>query len=227
MLLDEPTAFLDEDGRRRLSRVLSGCKERGACIVLAGHEFAGLEPLIDRQVLLGQPRRETAPAEASAMRTDLGPTILAAEGLSASSDGREVFSGLDLELRAGEIVGLCGPNGSGKSTLARILGGMEVPAAGRVLLSGEPADKAKLWRAVAVAGQNPYPRPAPRYPGTLLRFLPAPGLRRARPPPGGRLRVARPGGAPGTRPADLELRRGSEGGDPLRRALRAARAHHR
>lgn len=44
----------------------------------------------------------------------------------------DALAGLDLSLAEGETVAVVGPNGSGKSTLARLLGGLAVPAAGRV-----------------------------------------------------------------------------------------------
>ena len=53
-------------------------------------------------------------------------------------DGTEVLSGTDLDLRAGEWLGLIGPNGSGKSTLLRALVGL-VPSTGTVELgTGSP-----------------------------------------------------------------------------------------
>jgi iron complex transport system ATP-binding protein len=45
---------------------------------------------------------------------------------------------VSLALERGEVVGLLGPNGSGKTTLIRVLAGLLVPDAGRVLLDGRP-----------------------------------------------------------------------------------------
>jgi iron complex transport system ATP-binding protein len=67
------------------------------------------------------------------------PAPLRSEGLAVGYAGRPVLSGLDLELRAGELVCLLGPNGAGKSTLLRTLAGLQPPLAGRVLLEGRDA----------------------------------------------------------------------------------------
>ena len=58
-----------------------------------------------------------------------------ATGLSAGHGARVLFSGLDLVLAPGDVVGLVGANGAGKSTLLRTLAG-ELPAeSGSVVLS--------------------------------------------------------------------------------------------
>ena len=62
-----------------------------------------------------------------------------------------VASGLDLELRSGELVCLLGPNGTGKSTLMRTLAGMQPGLGGTVLVSDHPLnDLAALERAYRI-----------------------------------------------------------------------------
>jgi putative ABC transport system ATP-binding protein len=46
------------------------------------------------------------------------------------------LDGVDLTLHSGELLVLLGPSGSGKSTLLNILGGLDVPSAGRVVFEG-------------------------------------------------------------------------------------------
>jgi len=67
---------------------------------------------------------------ASAARRD-GPA-LAVRDLRFAYGRREVLDGVDLEVAAGERVGLLGPNGSGKSTLMAIATGLLRPAGGEV-----------------------------------------------------------------------------------------------
>ena len=63
---------------------------------------------------------------------------LVARGLAAGHGDRVLFSGLDLVVAPGDVVGLVGANGAGKSTLLRMLAGSSPPEAGAVV--GQPAD---------------------------------------------------------------------------------------
>ena len=65
--------------------------------------------------------------------------VLAVSGLRKSYRGKEALAGVDLEIRAGELVGLLGPNGAGKSTLTKIACGLVRPSAGRAEVLGRPA----------------------------------------------------------------------------------------
>jgi ABC-2 type transport system ATP-binding protein len=65
--------------------------------------------------------------------------VLAVSGLRKSYRGQEALAGVDLEIRAGELVGLLGPNGAGKSTLTKIACGLVRPSGGTVDVLGRPA----------------------------------------------------------------------------------------
>ncbi|MEN3299648.1 ABC-F family ATP-binding cassette domain-containing protein [Pseudonocardia sp.] len=60
---------------------------------------------------------------------------LQATGLSAGHGSHVLFSGLDLVVAPGDVIGLVGVNGAGKSTLLRLLAGEDVPEDGGIALS--------------------------------------------------------------------------------------------
>ncbi|MFG1926952.1 ABC transporter ATP-binding protein [Cryptosporangium sp. NPDC048952] len=64
--------------------------------------------------------------------------------LPAGPSGRPILANVDLQVAAGEIVGIIGPSGTGKTTLLRVLGGLQPPTTGSVRLGGR-----------AVAGPSP------------------------------------------------------------------------
>ncbi len=49
----------------------------------------------------------------------------------------DVLQGLNLDVAAGEFVAFMGPSGSGKSTLLNLLGGLDVPTRGRIIVAGD------------------------------------------------------------------------------------------
>jgi ATPase subunit of ABC transporter with duplicated ATPase domains len=85
---------------------------------------------------------------------------LQATGLAAGHGPRVLFSGLDLVVAPGDVVGLVGANGAGKSTLLRLLAGEAEPESGSVVLSPPTATVGHL-------PQEPDRRPDE----TVLAFL--------------------------------------------------------
>jgi ATPase subunit of ABC transporter with duplicated ATPase domains len=68
---------------------------------------------------------------------------IVARGLGAGHGARALFSGVDLVVAPGDVVGLVGANGAGKSTLLRLLAGVDAPEAGSVGLT--PPHAAVGW----------------------------------------------------------------------------------
>ncbi|MCC2333961.1 ABC-F family ATP-binding cassette domain-containing protein [Cellulomonas wangsupingiae] len=73
---------------------------------------------------------------------------LQARGVAAAFGDRQLFSGLDLVVAPGDVVGLVGPNGAGKTTLLRILAGQRPPDAGSIALSPPTAQVGYLVQEV-------------------------------------------------------------------------------
>ncbi|HKR07517.1 MAG TPA: Fe-S cluster assembly ATPase SufC [Bacteroidia bacterium] len=77
--------------------------------------------------------------------------MLSIKNLKASIEGRQILTGLNLDVKAGEIHAIMGPNGSGKSTLASVLAGRteyeitegEVLYNGKNLLELSPEERAR------------------------------------------------------------------------------------
>lgn len=72
-------------------------------------------------------------------------------------DTPEVLRGIDLEVKAGETLGIVGPSGSGKSTLTKLLQRLHIPEQGRVLVDGVDlamVDPAWLRRQIGVVLQE-------------------------------------------------------------------------
>jgi ABC-type sugar transport system ATPase subunit len=75
--------------------------------------------------------------------------LLEVKGLCKSFPGVRALDDVQLEIRAGEIIGLLGENGAGKSTLVKTLAGVYRPDAGEVLYHGEPVRFASVREAQA------------------------------------------------------------------------------
>ncbi|MBE1877748.1 ATP-binding cassette domain-containing protein [Myceligenerans pegani] len=80
-----------------------------------------------------------------------GDVVARLAGVSKDYGGVHALRGVDLELRAGEIVGLIGPNGAGKTTCVNILSGLVPPSGGAVEVLGIDPVRTPVHR-VAAAG---------------------------------------------------------------------------
>lgn len=166
LILDEPTAALGHLESEQLFTRIAAMRERGLAILYISHRMAEIARLADTVSVLKDGRlMATEPAAAltedDMVRLMVGRelnqlfpdhpvlqdrVVLRASGLE-STDGMARLD--DLEVRAGEIVGLAGLEGSGRATLTRILGGVERPGAGTLTVEGRKVDGRSVRRSVA------------------------------------------------------------------------------
>lgn len=72
-----------------------------------------------------------------AIASEAAVAALECKGLRSSYSGREVLSGVDIDLREREVLCLVGHNGAGKSTLLKLFFGLHKPDSGMIHLRGE------------------------------------------------------------------------------------------
>ena len=91
------------------------------------------------------------------------PPLLRVAGLETAYGASQVLFGLDLEVHAGEVIGLLGRNGMGKTTLVRSIFGLVAPRAGSVVFAGRevrglaPDRIARLGLAIVPEGRQVFP----------------------------------------------------------------------
>jgi ribose transport system ATP-binding protein len=153
LVMDEPTAAISDREADRLYEVIARLKARGVAIIFISHRMKEIAALGDRITIMrdgavvGSFRRgEIAPDDMVRLmigrpveglsrpqgRTP-GAPVLRVEGLAV---GR--IAGIDLEVRAGEVVGLAGLVGSGRSEVVRAIFGADAPEQGRIVLHDTP-----------------------------------------------------------------------------------------
>ena len=93
----------------------------------------------------------------------LPPVLLEARAIGRSFQGLRAVDGMDLTLRAGEMVGLIGPNGAGKTTMFNILAGALRPDSGQIMIAGQDVTRegaeARIRRGLGRTFQIPRPFP--------------------------------------------------------------------
>ncbi len=85
------------------------------------------------------------------------PALLEIEGVRKSYGGgvtTEVLHGIDLSIQQGDLVALIGPSGSGKSTLLNLIGLLDRPTEGRVVIDGQAVDHLDDRALTALRGKK-------------------------------------------------------------------------
>ena len=108
------------------------------------------------------------------------------------SERIEVLHGVDLDIPPGDFLALMGPSGSGKTTLLNLIGGLDTPTGGQIVIGGQRIDQLSSreltrWRARPRGLRLPVLQPHAGALGPAERRAPAPPDQ----PVGGRAAPAR------------------------------------
>jgi ABC-type sugar transport system ATPase subunit len=170
LVLDEPTASLPEHEASLVTDLVRRVAERGVPVLYITHDLAALIELSDRVSVLRDGRlvgSESASTTTERELADLmagGDTAHGSVVRVASARGGEptlVCAGvtggrvrdLDLQVQAGEVVGIAGLLGSGRSTLLRMIAGAQGREGGRVVVDGRsvPGGSPRVARSNGIA----------------------------------------------------------------------------
>ncbi|MFK7744920.1 MAG: ABC transporter ATP-binding protein [Roseobacter sp.] len=160
LILDEPTGVLTPAEADQLFRILGRLREEGKTIILITHKLREIMDITDTVSVMRRGEMtatvktaDTSPAELAELmvgrkvllRVDKKPAqpgdvVLDVQGLRVKDDkGVERLKGVDLQVRAGEILGIAGVAGNGQSELLEVLGGY-ANGTGRITVSGRDID---------------------------------------------------------------------------------------
>ncbi|KUN81029.1 ABC transporter ATP-binding protein [Streptomyces bungoensis] len=164
LILDEPTAALNEDDSRHLLDLLRGFRDRGITSIIISHKLNEIEAIADTITILRDGRTiESLDVKADGVNEDRIVRGMVGRELSSrfpehtpaigevffevrdwtvrhpSSDERLVCKGADFHVRRGEIVGFAGLMGAGRTELAMSLFGRSYGTwlSGRVFKDGK------------------------------------------------------------------------------------------
>jgi ABC-type sugar transport system ATPase subunit len=166
IVMDEPTSSLSAGETRELFTLVSQLKARGLTLIYVSHRMEELFALCDRITVLRDGRHvstEPIPATTPArvvtqmigrelrvqtpahLTRELGPERLRVEGLWSPRK----FSNLNLNVRAGEIVGMAGLVGAGRSETAQAIFGLDPAVTGAITVKGQPLPLGSIDAALA------------------------------------------------------------------------------
>lgn len=166
LILDEPTSSLTLAETQRLLDVVRRLREDGVAILFITHRLAEVEAVADRVVGLrdgrnaGELQREGIDRDAMVRlmigrdvtqfytppEVRQGPVILRTRHLRTEA---YPDAPVDLEVRAGEILGLAGLVGAGRTELARAIFGIDPIQGGHVEMDGKPVASGSVPAAIA------------------------------------------------------------------------------
>ncbi|PVA05415.1 sugar ABC transporter ATP-binding protein [Thalassorhabdomicrobium marinisediminis] len=154
IVMDEPTAALNEAECEELFETVDTLRERGVAIIYISHRMREITRLADRVTVLKDgeiaARFDDLPPPDAIVRAMVGRDIadfyappateaeIGAPVLTVRGAGNDRLDGIDLDVRAGEIVGLAGIQGAGRVALAMALFGHAPFTHGEVTLDGAP-----------------------------------------------------------------------------------------
>ncbi|WP_053382840.1 ATP-binding cassette domain-containing protein [Leucobacter celer] len=184
LIADEPTTALDASTQGEVLDLLRGLQATHRMgLILISHDLGVIEGRADRVLVMRNgevvERGETAqvlrspqhpytralieanPSVGDAVPASAtgGPPVLVAEGLSKSFGAAAALTDASVDVAAGEVLAIVGESGSGKSTLARLIAGLEIPDAGRVILDGRQLPAGRRGRRpqeIQIVFQDPY-----------------------------------------------------------------------
>ncbi|HEX7472167.1 MAG TPA: ABC transporter ATP-binding protein [Candidatus Limnocylindrales bacterium] len=189
LVLDEPTAVLTPQETAEIFAVLRRLAAEGHSIIFISHKLYEVLEIADRITVLrrGKVVGTRLPAETDEddlaelmvgrevqLTVDRGEShpagpVLEVRGLRVNDDrGREAVRNVDLDVRAGEILGIAGVAGNGQDELVEALTGLRKPTAGKVTLDGQDVTGHRP-RAMNEAGLRFVPGDRHRF-GLVLPF---------------------------------------------------------
>jgi galactofuranose transport system ATP-binding protein len=156
LILDEPTASLDAQEVEMLFAVMRQLKARGMGIVFITHFLDQVYAVSDRVTILRNGRLAGTALTANLSKIDLVSMMLGRTLAEATHTGHRTapepssrrisFSNyglsrkiapFDLDIGAGEVVGIAGLLGSGRTETARLLFGIDMPDSGKATIDGQ------------------------------------------------------------------------------------------
>jgi len=158
LILDEPTAVLAPQEVPQLFAELRRLRDNGHTILFISHRLEEVVSLSDRITVMRRGKKVSTVDASATDRRELarmmvgrdvvltsrraphspGPAVCEIRGLSfTDADGLEKLSGVDLSVRAGEIVGVAGVEGNGQLELVNTIIGLNRPSAGTILVNGK------------------------------------------------------------------------------------------